>query len=63
MPIVIVIVVQQFRVDQVLAEAADLMDLDLLASICGAGVPDHEILRTREAITLDVQQFCQVISA
>ena len=39
------------------------MDLDLLASLGGAVVPNHEILRTREAIVLDVEQFCQVISA
>ena len=57
------IVAQQFRVDQVLTEAADLMDLDSLASLGGAVVPNHEILRTREAIVLDVEQFCQVLSA
>ena len=39
------------------------MDLDLLASCGGAVVPDHEILSTYEAIVLDVEQLCQVISA
>ena len=39
------------------------MDFDFLASLGGAGVPDHDIGLTRETIAADVEQFGQIISA